>query len=133
VTDEVRAFLEAHRVGALATTKADGSPRQSIVFFVLDGDHVDVSTVADRGKARDVRRTGRASLCVVGDEAPFPSATVSGPAEILTERIGPATAAVVQRVTGAAEPPEPQTDEALAAVGRVILRIEIERESSTYV
>ena len=36
----------------------------------------------------------------------------------------------MQRITGSPEPPEPQTDEALAAVGRVVMRIAIERVSA---
>ena len=55
----------------------------------------------------------------MGHEPPYPSATFSGPAEILTENIGAPTAAIVQRMTGAAEPPEAMSDEALAEVGRV--------------
>jgi hypothetical protein len=33
---------------------------------------------------------------------------------------------------GADEPPEPQTDEALADVGRVILRMEVTQAGATY-
>ena len=66
----------------------------------------------------------------MGHEPPYPSATFSGPAEILTENIGPPTAAIMQRITGADEPPEPMSDEALAEVGRVILAITIERVSA---
>ena len=128
----VRAFLEGRRVGALATTTPDGRPRQSIVYYALAGDAVLVSTLADRAKARDVERTGWASLCVVGDEAPFPSATVAGPAEIVTVGTGDLTALVMQRITGADAPPEPQTDDALAAVGRVVLRIDVTQEHATY-
>jgi hypothetical protein len=62
----------------------------------------------------------------MGHEPPYPSATFSGPAEILTTGIGPATAAIARRVTGAAEAPEP-SDEALAEAGRVILALTIER------
>ena len=83
-----------------------------------------------RLKAKDAERTGWASLSVRGDEQPYPSATFSGPAEILTEDIGPLTALVVQRITGADEPPEPQTDEALAAVDRVVLAVTVERVSA---
>ena len=36
----------------------------------------------------------------------------------------------MQRITGAAEPPEPMSDEALAEVGRVILAITVERVTS---
>ena len=115
---ELREFLDSHRVGVLATPSPDGKPRQSLVYFTREGDRLLISTLIDRLKARDVRRTGWASLCVMGHEPPYPSATFSGPAEILTENIGAATATVMQAITHAAEPPE-----ALAEVGRVILAI----------
>ena len=41
--------------------------------------------------------------------------------------IGPATARIMQRIAGADETPEPQTDEALAALDRVVLSIAVER------
>jgi PPOX class probable F420-dependent enzyme len=127
----VAAFLDAHITGVLATVSAQGHPRQSTVYFARDGDRLLVTTEAGRGKARDVERTGWASLCVTGHGSPFPSATVAGPAAILTDGIGPPTAAVMQRIMGTEDPPEPQTDEALAAVGRVILEITIERVGPT--
>ena len=127
LTDEVRDFLDEQRVGVLATTTEDGLPRQSVVYYARDGERLLISTLSKRGKARDVRRTGWASLCVRGDEQPYPSATISGAAEILTEDIGPATARIMQRIAGADETPEPQTDEALAALDRVVLSIAVER------
>jgi PPOX class probable F420-dependent enzyme len=126
LTDEVRGFLDAHRVGVLATIAADGRPRQSVVYYVREGERLLISTEAKRLKARDVRRSGWASLCVRGDEQPYPSAVFSGPAEILTQGIGAATAAIMQRIAGAPEPPEPLTDEALAAADRVVLAITVE-------
>ena len=74
-----------------------------------------------------MRRAGWASLCVHGAEPPFASATLGGPARILTDGIGPGTALVMQRIAGSDEPPEPQSDEALAEVGRVLLAIDVER------
>ena len=106
LTEELREFLDAHPVGVLATRAPDGRPRQSLVYFARDGERLLSSTLADRLKARDVRRTGWASLCVMGHEPPYPSATFSGPAEILTDDIGAATAMIMQRITDAAEPPE---------------------------
>jgi hypothetical protein len=67
---------------------------------------------------------------VLGHEQPYPSAVLSGPAEILTEDIGPATAAIVQRIAGTPEPPPPERDEALAAIDRVVIRITIEAVSA---
>jgi hypothetical protein len=37
----------------------------------------------------------------------------------------------MQRITGAAEPPEPMSDEALAEAGRVILAIDVEHVGAT--
>jgi PPOX class probable F420-dependent enzyme len=127
LTPELREFLDANVVGVLATSARDGSPRQSLVYFVREGDRLLISTLRDRLKARDARRTGRASLCVMGHERPYPSATFSGPAEILTEDVGPSTALIAQRMTGSAEPPEPVSEEALAEAGRVVLAIDVER------
>jgi PPOX class probable F420-dependent enzyme len=127
LTDEFREFLDGHPVGVLATRAPDDRPRQSLVYFAREGERLLISTVTDRLKARDVRRTGWASLCVMGHQPPYPSATFAGPAEILTENIGIATAKVAQRIGGSAEPPDPMSDEALAEVGRVILAITVDQ------
>lgn len=127
LSDDLREFLDTQMLGVLATDPPEGHPRQSVVYYVREGDRLLISSVAGRRKVTDVEQTGWASLCVLGLERPFPSATFSGPAEALTHHIGPATAAIAQRLMGAAEPPEEQSDEALAAVGRLILAITIER------
>jgi hypothetical protein len=88
------------------------------------------ATMSQQLKAKDVRRTGWASLSVRADEQPYPSATFSGPAEILTGNIGQPTARIMQRIAGMDEPPEPQSGEALAEVDRVILAITIDRVSA---
>jgi PPOX class probable F420-dependent enzyme len=124
---EIAAFLDAQKLGVLATVSAEGRPRQSVVYYAREGDELLITTEAARLKARDVERTGWASLCVRGDEAPYPSATLAGPAVIRRANIGPPTARVAQNVMGLDEPPEPQSEEALAAAGRVILAIAIER------
>jgi PPOX class probable F420-dependent enzyme len=126
LTDDLRDFLDRQRVGVLATVRSDGKPRQSVVYYAPDGDRLLISTESKRLKARDVLRAGWASICIRGDEQPYPSATFSGPAEILTEEIGRSTARIMQRIAGTDEPPEPQTDDALAAIDRVILAIAIE-------
>lgn len=127
LTPELIDFLDAEPVGVLATASPGGRPRQSLVYFARDRDRLLISTLGDRVKARDVRRDGWASLCVMGHEPPYPSATFSGPAEIVTNNIGPSTAAVVRRIRRAAEPPTPLSDEDLANVGRVILALVVER------
>lgn len=129
-TPALREFLDAQMLGVLATSPPHGHPRQSVGYYVRENDRLLISSVAGRRKVSDVEETGWASLCVMGLERPFPSATFSGPAEVLAQRIGAASAALAQRFTGAAESPEILSDEALAAVGRVILAIAVERVSA---
>ena len=130
LTDQLREFLDAHRVGVLATASKEGKPRQSVVYYVRNGDRLLISTMSERLKAKDVERIGWASLSVRADEQPYPSATFSGPAKILTENIGQPTARIMQRIAGMDGPPEPQTYEALAAIDRVILAITVDRVSA---
>lgn len=124
VDDLVRDFLERECVGVLATT-VEGRVRQSVVYYVLDGDRLLVSTVADRGKARDVERTGRASMCVLGHARPFPSVTIEGAARIVRENVSEPTARIASVIRG--EPADPVAEDVLANVGRVILEIDIDR------
>jgi PPOX class probable F420-dependent enzyme len=126
LTDNMRTFLERQPAGVLGTTRPDGSVRQSVVYHVLDGDRVLISTESKRAKARDVQRNGRASYCVLGHEKPFPSVTVEGPARILTEGVGDPTTRIFTVIRGSA-PDQPLKDEDLAAVDRVILELTIER------
>ncbi|MFI6317158.1 pyridoxamine 5'-phosphate oxidase family protein [Nonomuraea sp. NPDC050556] len=109
----------------LATTRTDGGVRQSVVYFALDGDRLLISTEPARAKAKDVQRTGRASLCVVGTAAPYPSVTLEGTARIRTAGIGADTARVWSRIGG--QSVEPLSDGDLEAMNRVVLEITVQR------
>jgi pyridoxamine 5'-phosphate oxidase-like protein len=98
-----------------------GWPRQSVTYYILDGDRVLISTESKRGKARDVIRDGWASICVMGQEAPYPSVTVEGSACIRTAGIGQATARIFGAISG--NQTAPLSDEDLARLDRVILEI----------
>jgi len=127
LTKALADFLDGQPVGVLATSSGGGVVHQSLVYFVRDGEEILISTLGGRRKALDVTETGRASLCVMGHERPFPSVTVSGRAEIRRSAIGEPTALIAQLIMGVPEPPEQQSDEALAAVDRVILALHIDR------
>jgi len=92
---------------------------------------VKISTEGKRLKGRAVERTGWASICVMGDEKPFPYATMFGPARIRTKDIGEDTAHLFKVFTG--QDAEPQSDEALAEIDRVILEIDVARVLSGYI
>lgn len=68
--DERRAFLlEGTRTGKLAWVGKDGRPHVAPIWFVLDGDDVLFNTHEESGKAKALKRDGRASM-VVDDQAP---------------------------------------------------------------
>ncbi len=52
------------------------------IWFVLEGDDLMFNTGADTVKGRNLRRSGRASLCVDDETPPFSFVTVSGPVTI---------------------------------------------------
>lgn len=128
LSDAVRAFASKVKTCAVGTTRPDGSVRQSVTYFALDGDKILISTVADRAKARDVTRTGRASVCVFGHEKPFPSVTLEGPARIVAEKAqaGELTRRISSMVFGI-DPATAPSDDDIAKAGRVVLEITAER------
>jgi len=124
LSEAARVFLSTCPVGTIATLRPDGRVRQTVVYFVLDGDRILISTEAKRGKARDVERTGWASFCVFGHAKPWPSLTVEGPARVIREGVAEPTARILAVIAGA-PPTQPPSEDALARAGRVILEIEI--------
>lgn len=127
LSPELVGLLDANKLGTIATVGEDGLPRLSVVYYANRGERIFVTTLRDRLKATDIERTGWAALSVRGEEPPYPSATFSGAAIVRADGIGEATALVMGRMAGLSEPPEPQSQEALAAAGRVLIEITIER------
>jgi PPOX class probable F420-dependent enzyme len=65
--ENVRAFLKEPRFGVLATSRRDGMPQQSVVWYDLDGDEILMNTAVGRAKNSNLRRDARASLCVADE------------------------------------------------------------------
>jgi len=82
--DELRAFLtsEPARTAVLATVRADGRPHAAPVWYALDGDDVVFMTVAASVKGRNLRRSGRAALCIDDERPPFSFVSIEGPVEL---------------------------------------------------
>lgn len=58
-------FLNDVRFGVLATVNADGSPQQTVMWYLpIDGDTILMNTKKGRIKDKNLMRDGRASLCV---------------------------------------------------------------------
>lgn len=78
---EWRAFVSAGtRTGKLATVRRDGTPHVTPVWFVLDDQgRIVFNTGVTTVKGRNMRRSGRASLCVDDEAPPFAFVRVDGP------------------------------------------------------
>ncbi|NNE94731.1 MAG: PPOX class F420-dependent oxidoreductase [Acidimicrobiales bacterium] len=76
---EVAAFLlEGTRTGKLAWVGKDGRPHVAPIWFTLDGDDLIFNTHESSGKAKALRREGRASLVVDDQTPPYSFVKVDG-------------------------------------------------------
>lgn len=66
LSDEVRSFLTAGppRYATIATVNPDGSPHQIVIWFMVRGDEIVVNSRRGRRWPSNLRREGRANLCV---------------------------------------------------------------------
>ena len=79
---ERRAFVEEHRTCIFAFQRRQGPPSMSVVYYVMDGDDLLVSTMAARAKAKAIARTGEASVCVLDEKWPLTYLQLYGPAAV---------------------------------------------------
>jgi len=99
----------------------------SIVYYVMDGDDILVSTMAARGKTGAVRRDPKMSLCVLDEQWPPTYMVVYCDAKVETEEA--AVVDLMMRIAGvmAGNPmPEavrPMVAEGARREGRVVLRL----------
>ncbi len=63
-------FVRSHRTAIFGYNRKHDGPSMSIVYYVMDGDDILVSTMAERGKAKAVRRNPKVSLCVLDEKWP---------------------------------------------------------------
>jgi hypothetical protein len=69
---ERRAFVMTHRTCVFGYPRLHDGPAMSVVYYIpTDGGQLLVSTMAGRGKARKVARSGKVSLCVLDERWPF--------------------------------------------------------------
>jgi PPOX class probable F420-dependent enzyme len=81
--DERREFLlEGTRTGKVATTRADGRPHVTPVWFTLDGDEIVFTTHETSLKAKAIRRDERVCVCVDDQTPPYSYVMVDGTATL---------------------------------------------------
>jgi len=78
IPDEIRSLLEQPVYVHLSTLRADGSPRNWVVWVAVEGDRVLVCTDDSGWKAKDMRRDPRVALSVVDPDNPYRMAALQG-------------------------------------------------------
>jgi PPOX class probable F420-dependent enzyme len=83
--EERKAFVAGHRTAMFGFGRKNDGPAMSIVYYVMDGDDILVSTMSARGKARAVARDPKVSLAVLDEQWPPTYLLVYGDARIETD------------------------------------------------
>ena len=83
LTAAMRAFLNERRFGVLATVGVTGAPRQTVMWYLLEGDEILFNTARGRRKPEHLAREPRVSLCV---EEGYRFVAVSGTVREITDR-----------------------------------------------
>ncbi len=82
LTPAMRAFLGERRFGVLATVGVTGAPRQTVMWFLLDGEEILFNTALGRRKPEHLAREPRVSLLV---EDGYRYVCVSGSVRTITD------------------------------------------------
>jgi PPOX class probable F420-dependent enzyme len=68
--EERRQFVREHRTAVFGYRRRDDGPAMSIVHYLMDGEEILISTLAEREKAKAVARDPKVSLCVLDEQSP---------------------------------------------------------------
>jgi PPOX class probable F420-dependent enzyme len=125
--DERREFVERHRTAIFGYNRRQDGPAMTVVYYVVDGDDILVSTMAARAKAKAVERNQRVALCVLDEQWPPTYLQVYCDAKVETDQ--DATVDLAMRIAGLmAGTPMPEEVRPMVAEGvrresRVVLRL----------
>jgi nitroimidazol reductase NimA-like FMN-containing flavoprotein (pyridoxamine 5'-phosphate oxidase superfamily) len=75
---ERREFVRKHRTCVFGYNRQNDGPAMTVVYYVLDGDDLLVSTMAARAKALAVQRSTKVSLCILNEQWPLTYLQVYG-------------------------------------------------------
>ena len=127
ITPEQSAYLRERQVAVLATSRKDGTPQQSMITYLFDGEHIVISTVKTSAKHHNIRRQPQVSLLVPDGKQ---QVIVYGAAEVLEGRERDRYIMAIREHQGDPLPADYDLDRfsaRLDELGRVIIRITPER------
>jgi PPOX class probable F420-dependent enzyme len=128
LADRVRAFLEQPLFAAVATTDANGTPRQAVIWYGLEPDgRILINSRVTRFWPANLQRDGRVSLAVLGPDG-YSWVGLTGHVEAVDD--DPARAlADIEALAWRYHPDGPASDDLASyrAYPRITFRIAIER------
>jgi len=65
------AFVRSHRTAIFGVNRKNDGPSMSVVYYVMDGNDILISTMEGRSKAKAVQRNPKVSLCVLDEQWPL--------------------------------------------------------------
>jgi PPOX class probable F420-dependent enzyme len=123
--EERREFVRNHRTCIFGYERKKGPPSMSVVYYVMDGDDLLVSTMAERAKARAVERNPEVSLCILTETWPFTYLLVYGRARIEREGVADLMMRIGELMSGEKIPESarPAVEAMAEREQRVVVRI----------
>jgi len=122
-TAEQDAFINSNKWAVVTSLRGDGSPTNSVIFYVREGDELLFSTTLSRLKAKTLKRDPRIALTVLDEGAPFGYVTVEGTATIQEDNLVPMHVALNKAMRGGEFTPPEGFEERLIKEGRVVVHV----------
>ncbi len=63
-------FVRSHRIAVFGVNRKNDGPAMTIVYYVMDGNDLLVSTMEARGKVKAVQRNPKVSVCILDEKWP---------------------------------------------------------------
>lgn len=79
---ERREFVRKHRTCIFGYNRKNDGPAMTVVYYVLDGDELLISTMAARSKPLAVKRDPKVSICVLDEQWPLTYLQLYGDATV---------------------------------------------------
>jgi PPOX class probable F420-dependent enzyme len=84
--DDIRAFLDAPRFATIATTDHDGTPRQAVVWYTLEGDEIVLNSAVGRRWPTNLLRDPRAAFSVMDESDGYHWVGITGLVTIVEDQ-----------------------------------------------
>lgn len=69
--EERLTFVRSHRTAIFGTNRQNDGPAMTVIYYVMDGNDILISSMEGRGKTKAIRRNPKVSLCVLNEQWPL--------------------------------------------------------------